>query len=154
MPIEYAQQPEPRPHPHSQLALQIAEYLHTAGVTRSPLEDQGGAGLPSVFGGGWEDQPDVAVAVLGVTVDHTFDSANPKARFTLAHRAEPHDLLGAEALAGETFTALHDLMELRLTAEQRLLSCTRIVANPALQDSNRRWVRLDTYEAILAVPTT
>ena len=153
MATKFEHEPYPRPDPHTGLALQIAQYLHAAGIVADPAEDQTTTGGVAVYCGGWEDTPNTAVGVMGVSVDHTFDDANPLARFTLAHRADPHDLATTEALAGQTFQALHDRYGLWLTAEQKTLSCTRIAANPALQDQNRRWVRLDMYQAVLAVPT-
>ena len=143
----------PRPYPHHRFMADLAEYLHKAGVTRSPTVDQTTHGdLPALFAGQMEDTPDVAVGILSVSVDFARDDANPLARFTLAHRGKPGDILGVEALAAQTFQALHNRPGLWLTATQQLLSCEQVITNPALVDQNRRWVKLDTYQCVLAVP--
>ena len=138
-------------HPHTRFALQVAEYLHSRGIVADPHGEQRDTET-AVFLNQLPNDPDVAVCVFGVRRDHTTNDANPTIRFSLAHRAAPHDALGVEELAELTFLALHDQTDLRLTAEQSLIVCRQVVSDPALVDGNGRWVRVDTYQALTAVP--
>lgn len=138
-------------HNHTQFALQVAEYLHSRGIVADPHGEQRDEDT-AVYLNQLPNDPDKAVCVFGVRRDHTQNDANPTIRFSLAHRGAPHDILGVEKLAELTFMALHDQTDLQLTADQSLLVCRQVVSDPALVDGNQRWVRVDTYQALMAVP--
>lgn len=142
-----------RQHAHPEFALQVAEYLHSRGIVADPHGEQRDEHT-AVYLNELPNAPDRAVCVFGVRRDHYTSDSNPTIRFSLAHRTAPGDILGAEHLAKLTFLALHDQTDLRLTADQTLLVCRQVVSDPALRDGNNRWVRVDTYQALAAVPNT
>lgn len=140
-------------HAHPDIALQVAEFLHSRGIVADPHGEQRG-GDTAVYLNELPNDPDKAVCVFGVTRSHDTSDSNPTIRFSLAHRGEPHNTLAPEHLAELTFLALHDQTDLQLTADQTLLVCRQVVSDPALRDGNNRWVRVDTYQALAAVPNT
>lgn len=140
-------------HNHTMFPLQVAEYLHSRGIVADPHGEQRDVDT-AVYLNELPNDPDKAVCVFGVRRDHTANDANPTIRFSLAHRTEPHNPLGTEQLAELTFLALHDQTDIQLTATQRLIVCRQVVSDPALVDGNQRWVRVDTYQALMAVPNS
>ena len=66
MATKFEHEPYPRPDPHTGLALQIAQYLHAAGIVADPMDDQNTTSGVAVYCGGWEDTPNTAVGVMGV----------------------------------------------------------------------------------------
>lgn len=138
-------------HNHTEFALQVAEYLHERGIVADPHGEQRETET-AVYLNQLPNDPDKAICVFGVRRDHTRNDANVTIRFSIAHRGTPHDMLGVEHMTEATFLALHDQTDLALTATQTLLVCRQVVSDPALIDGNGRWVRIDTYEALAAVP--
>lgn len=141
---------EPRPNTHWVLIDDLAEYLHRMGVCGPPQD--GGGDLP-VFAHLMPDEPDRALVIFGLEVDHTASDSNPTARFGVAARGAPDDQIGPEQDMQAVFEALHDRTMFNLTATQTVLVCTRIVNDPPVPDDNRRWHRSDTYQCVLAPPT-
>lgn len=142
------------PADHGMFPYQLAEYLYREGVCGNPLEDvAASAGFPAPFAYIFQDSPNRAMCVTAVTVTNIVSDSNPEVNFTLMFRGDPDDQITPIGDAERAFHALHDLTDIELTATQGLLVCRRIVSDPLLQDSNRRWYRADAYRALLAVPT-
>lgn len=150
---EYNTQDTPRPATHEDFADHLATYLHNQGVCADPLENQQDGELPAVFIGRFVDQPDRAICIFNVTISNTWSNSNPTARFSIACRGGAEDQLTPANTAGKIFTALHDRTYFELTAGHGVLACERVINDPQVPDSNTRWYSIDTYEAVLAIPS-
>lgn len=145
------------PHDHPELGYQLAQYLAVIGVCHDPDADQEATrgDVPAVFLQRFYDAPDRAICIVSGEVDHdqTSDS-NPAAFFTVIFRGAPDDQIAPAEDAVAVFEALHDQLDVQLTAEQRMLVCRRTATGSLLFDQNGRFYRADTYRAVMAVPTT
>ena len=142
---------------YERLGLDVARYLAARGVVRDPEDDQQAPGdLPAVVLGQLHElEGGEAVGVIGpweVTRDLT--DSNPVVRFVIVLRSEPWDYDGLAALTKAVFGSLHRRERFSLTAEQSVETRERIVSDPPTQDQNRRWLRAETYQLRLRVPTT
>ena len=151
---EYNTQSTPRPATHEDFADHLAAYLHSEGVCADPTSNQEDGDAPAVFIGRMLDQPDRAVCIFNVSIGNDWSDSNPTARFSLAFRGAPEDQLTPARDAARAMNALHDLTDIQLTAQQGVLVCRRVLNDPQVPDSNIRWHSIDTYEAVLAVPST
>lgn len=144
------------PHHHGDTGWHIIEYLAAQGVVRDPDADQeADHPLPAVFYQGLRGQAqaaDRAVAILGpwVTADET--GSNPAMRFMVSVRGAPWDDDDTTAIAQAVADALQHDEVFSLTADRELAYCQRVLSDPPMQDENRRWVRVDSYQARARVP--
>lgn len=132
----------------------LAHYLHAQGVVRDPMTDQAGTSpLPSIWVGGLHPTPDHAVSVIGPWQNTTDSDTNPLIRFMVVVRSTPDDLAQVIDTSQKVHTALHREQPFDLTARQSVMFCERVISDPPMQDENRRWRRVTTYEARLHLPT-
>lgn len=142
------------PYDHADAGLPFIMHLHTMGVVHDPMTDQSEAdGVPAVYLGGLEDQPDRAVALIGPWVTDD-DSGNPRLRFMVVGRGVPGDQLGVGADMARIYEALWTEGDMRLTADRAVLYCVRVAQDPPMPDENGRYRRVDTYETRMKVPTS
>lgn len=139
------------PPDHTGLALDILDHLHTRGVVRNPNGDQrdptpGEQGLPACFFGGWDDEPDHAVTIIGPYNASTETDLSPRLEFTVGVRTDPWD--GAQLMhtAQAVRTALTIRQTTALTAHQSVLYCERIRVDAPVRDDNNRWILAATYQ--------
>ena len=136
------------------LALDIANYLHTEGLVRSPMADQYvDDELPAVFVGPLEDQPDRAVGIIGPWLDSTDSDTNPLVRFMVVTRTTEHDFMQLAEDSENLLRALHRDQQFHLTADQRVMYCEQVVADQPVRDNNNRWLRVTTYRTRLNPPS-
>lgn len=139
------------PPDHTGLALDILDYLHQRGVVRDPDGDQrdpapGEAGLPACFFGGWDDEPDHAVTIIGPYNTSTDSDTNPILEFTVAVRTDPWDGTQLMHTAQAIRAALTIKTRRYLTAQQAVLFCERIRVDAPVRDDNDRWRLATTYQ--------
>lgn len=144
----------PCAHDYATLGIDIAEYLHAQGVTQNVHEEPVDADQLAVFIGPMPDTPNRAISIIGPWLDNTDSNHSTVARFMIATRSEPWDIVGHGADCQDVFTALQRGEPFTLTAAQSVFFCERVISDPPVQDQNRRWVRVDTYSARLQPPTT
>ena len=144
------------PVDHLQVVEDIAHYLHTQGVVRDPIPPQTGDNpLPAVWVGGLRPDVDHALGIIGPWQDNPDSDASPIIRFMIVARTKPDDLQTLIGTSQNIFHALHHPDHpFPLTARQDVMFCRRIVSDPPVQDENRRWIRVETYQARLTQPNT
>ena len=132
-----------KPYDHTDLAGPLAEYLHSVGVVQDPHEAQvSDTDLPAIFVGQLPDEPVVAV-----------HDAQPTMTFMIVGRSEQEQPLALDKLMGRIYQALqHRDTRFQLTADRELAYCHRALTGAAVQDENRRYRRVDTYQARVMVP--
>lgn len=135
------------------LPIHIAQYLHAQGVTQNVMDPQEDGDLPGVFVGQMADTPNRAVSIIGPWSSEEDSDHSTPARFMVAIRSEPWDIIGH----AEDCETIHNLLErdeqFPLTATQHVMFCHRVVSDPPVQDNNRRWVRVSTYQTRLHPPS-
>lgn len=144
-----------RPYDHTDLAAPLAEYLHTAGVVQNPHGTQiSDTDTPAIFVGQLPDKPTIAVSIITVQ-EQTPDvhDAQPTMTFMIVGRTPPEQPLALDKLMGRIYQALqHRDTRFQLTADRELAYCHRALTGAAVQDENRRYRRVDTYQARVMVP--
>lgn len=144
-----------KPYDHTDLAGPLAEYLHSVGVVQDPHETQVSDALtPAIFVGQLPDEPTVAVSIITVQeqVQDVHD-AQPTMTFMIVGRSEQEQPLELDKLMGRIYQALqHRDTRFQLTADRELAYCHRALTGAAVQDENRRYRRVDTYQARVMVP--
>lgn len=145
----------PCAHDYATLGIDIAEYLHTQGVTQNINQEQVDADQLAVFIGPMPDTPNRAVSIIGPWLDRSDSDNSTTARFMISTRSEPWDIVGHGTDCQNIVSALHrPNTAFNLTAKQAVFHCEQVISDPPVQDQNRRWIRVDTYTTRLQPPTT
>ena len=128
------------------LDLALAEFLAGVGVCQNPYKvQQNMEATPAVFLNWMPDSPPLAM-MLAVSADNRMvDDVNPRVTVNIAVRGGVEDALRPRNVHARIFELLHNSGRLRLTADQEILDCRRTAKGVQVLDSNRRWVRVDSY---------